>query len=446
MSVKSLRRKVEQDRKVAWTAALTLADRADDPSTAADLEFALDRVEQLDHRLERIPAIEVKEPDLYGRGQSHDFIADLVAASSPWPVRGVTPSAAAERLQRHSTYEAIRRHGDGSRQERKLSDRGIQSRGAGDGVQGRALTTLPGVGGEYVPPSWLLGEFASVVRSAAPLRAILPSLALPDSCLELVVPKIDSAAGMVPQTIENVSVTDIYDDPIASTSELVFPVRTVAGSALVSQQLIDRSNVSELLVRDLGESYAAALELGLVTGDGTNGQLLGLQSAAGVTNTWTTASPTPQGLVTQLGMLASTVALARLRAPSHLILNPSRYYWLSASPDGSTNTPMQRVGTGYPPMDPDSGGVVGPIAGLGTVLDSAIPRTVNTDQDVAFALRAQDLVVVEGEPQLSVVVAEGASSMSVSVVLHVYCTFVSNRYPSSIAVLSGTGLAIPAGW
>lgn len=447
---RKLRKTLERQRDETVRSALTLADRAGEPAIGNEIRFGLLQARETNELLALLPEpkIEVREPDLYGKGSPDSFFRDLAVVAGVPSARGDNLHAARERLQRHQQREDARRLGESRRRESMLNGRGIQVRRAEDGAQQRALaTTSPTTGGSFIPPVWLTTEFASVSRAAAPLRELLPTMDLPDKTMELVIPRFDAVAGIIPMSAENTDPSDVYDDPSPSTDEVTAQVATFAAYAPVSQQVIDRSDLDAVIMRDLAEAYAAALQSQLISGTGTNGQILGFLHVPGTeTVTWTSTAPTPTGLVTQIGATAAAVSNARLRPPSFALMRPARYFWLASQPDGSNNTPMERVGTGLV-CDGDSG-PVGPIAGLPIVLDGTIPSDVNTNQDVILAVRAADQLLLEDTPKFTVStdVSGQASALTATITMHTYAAAFLNRYPASIGLLTGTGLTIAAGW
>lgn len=139
--VETLRTALSTERAQAWEDALRLAD-ATDIVSESNRESALRRVDELDQRLERIPKLEVREPDIYDRGSHHSFIKDLASLTSPVPIRGT--EGALDRLTRHDRHEReIRqaRGGDGIAQA-ALRGMGIECRDAtGQELSLRALST-----------------------------------------------------------------------------------------------------------------------------------------------------------------------------------------------------------------------------------------------------------------------------------------------------------------
>jgi hypothetical protein len=59
-------------------------------------------------------------------------------------------------------------------------------------------------------------------------------------------------------------------------------------------------------------------------------------------------------------------------------------------------------------------------------------------------MRPSDCWLWESEPTFSVMPEILSGSLEVRFRLHAYCAFLPHRYPSSIAVLGGTGMKVEA--
>ena len=297
------------------------------------------------------------------------------------------------------------------------------------------------------PADWLLKEWGDVVHAAAPLRRLFRRVPLPDAGMTVSVPTLTAAAGVVVATGgENVA----PPESVTATSSLTVNVSTFYGEVHISQQLWERGpNIDRVIMRDMAASYAQALESQLISGSGTGGELLGLLNVAGATlATWTVTTPTPAELVAALAGAAGQVADARLRPPSWALTRPSRWFWTAGVADASSE-PTVRPGTGLVGRDPDIG-PVGPIAGLPIYLDAEIPSDLGTggNEDVIILGRGADLLLLEGTPRFEAFVdtSGGPSELAIVVAFHVYATAIPHRYPAGIGILSGTGLAAPAGF
>ena len=398
----------------------------------------------------------VSEPDIYERGSGVSFFRDVLAVGgAPFPIPNTDPIEAERRLRLHSRYEADRRAKAADKGTRKLSRMGIEVR-SGMAAETRALSALGGTGGELVPPTWMVDRFAGIARACCPLKSLLTRVDLPPDTLELRIPRFSSAAGVVgPMANENTNAPEVFSD----TDEIKVPVATFAGDALISQQLFERGGIfsEEVVLQDFAENYGQALSEQLIAGTGTNGQLLGLLNVPTTTvhgvpgarvATYTSASPTPAGLVQTIGSVAAQVGETRKRPPSALLMRPGRYFWFAGMEAGTSQEPVLRPGLGTVPAQGQADeGARGPIAGLPVYLDGTIP--VENGRDTVIALRAADLLLLEdpaGPRFTAYPTADVAGQMSVVLQWHAYTTAISSRYPSAIGHVEGSGLAVQAGF
>ena len=88
---------------------------------------------------------------------------------------------------------------------------------------------------------------------------------------------------------------------------------------------------------------------------------------------------------------------------------------------------------------------VGSLFGMALVLDPAVPTNLGagTNEDRLIVTRATDLLLLEGEPRLTLNLDVGSATLTTRFGLHTYVAFVSGRVPSATGVLSGTGLTAP---
>jgi HK97 family phage major capsid protein len=327
---------------------------------------------------------------------------------------------------------------------------GVRALGA-DSAQQRALSTVAAPG--FVPPTWMLEAWATVSRAACPLRKLATKLPLPDGTLELHIPRFTSAAGVVPMSFQNVDPPDDY----AGTDSLIAPVCTIAGDGAISQQLYDRGPgfSDEIALADFADSYGESLQQQLIGGTGQNGQILGLMNVShlavdGVPGsrlvTYTTAEPTVPGLVKAVAQCAGQISDTRKRAPSAILMHGARFFDIAGSED-KNGEPVLRPGTGTVPSD--ESGPYGPLCNLPVYFDEAgIPTDLETNQDAIVLARTRDILLLEEDrPRFSAMAATSdAGELTVILQFHQYVAAFTNRYPSGIGQVRGTGLTVPAGF
>jgi hypothetical protein len=87
------------------------------------------------------------------------------------------------------------------------------------------------------------------------------------------------------------------------------------------------------------------------------------------------------------------------------------------------------------------------LAGLPVVVDSNVQTTLgnptNSNQDEVYAIRASDLLLMEGPLRVRALQEVLSGTLQVRLQVFAYSAFVSGRYPSGISIISGTGLAAP---
>ena len=447
---RALRQRVEADRAACLRTAHELADD-DTPHGRGECEYALQRYEELGERLAVLPDIKPpKESGPYARGSGVSFFRDLAAAAGA-PVRGASQHEAQERLLRHADGQQSRMELARREAELKLGYMGITARGASE-VSERALSVATDPGA--VPPRWLNEAFSSVARAAAPLAKLVTTTDLPPDTMQIHVPRLTSAAGVVPLQQENTNAPQSPDQSDEFTSNIA----TFAGDTSLSLQLFERSPHfgDMVIVKDFAENYAASLQSQMINGTGLNGQLLGLLNVTAVdgipgprTVTWTAGSPAPWELNAKIAECAAQISDTRDRSPSCILMRGARYFWMVGQKDGNSE-PVQRPGTGLPPED--ESGPYGPVVGLPVYHDNTIGTEagVGKNQDAAVILtRAADHILLSDPlgPRFSAFTeTNAAGQLTVCLQWHTFTGFLSSRYPSGIGYVTGTGLASQSGY
>jgi HK97 family phage major capsid protein len=317
----------------------------------------------------------------------------------------------------------------------------------GRAAEQRALTTVNGAGGEFVPPLWLEREFARLARPGRITANLVPTSALPAGTDSINVPKVSTGTAVAVQATQNTGVqnTDLTTTSISST------VTTIAGGQTVSLQLIEQSplNVDDVILSDLAGAYAQQYNTLILSGSGTGGNPTGMLTLSGTNAiTYTQASPTVALLYSQIANAIQTVHTNRFLPPDTIIMHPRRWAYLLAASDTtgrplvtpSANSPMNAVGN---QGEVASQGYVGTIQGLPVYVDSLIPTTVGGTQDQIIVARMSDLMAWEGNVKAEAFPQTYANQLSVFVRLYNYMSFQPARYPKSISVISGTGLVAP---
>jgi len=304
------------------------------------------------------------------------------------------------------------------------------------------LRSTTGAFGGLVVPQYLVDQFAPVLVSGRPFLSAVTNVALPDSGMNLTIPRGSTGTSVAAVATENTSVSNTtYVE-----SDLVVPVRTFAGQQVVSRQSIERgTGIGQILLADLFQQYATKVNVSAISGDGTAGSHYGILNTTSVaTVAWT--GTTGASFVSSLHKAIGTINAARYAAADLIVMHPRRWAYLCAQSDTSNRPLVQIDGPGFNAV---GNGVaagytgVGSIAGIKVITDAGIPTNLGaaTNEDRVIVTRAADVLFMEaaGAPvglQLEEVLAD---QLSVRMITYGFSAFTAGRYPVATAVLQGTG-------
>lgn len=441
----ALIRRTEAARDQQFAAAADLAASAEQRQLSTDeegrIEVALTEAEQLDERARRIGTVTVRsEPRTYEADGRFSYFRDMLAARSD--------SAARSRLDRHATEARV----DATVRERRANaafDRALSDLG-GTAENRTNPSTVPGQGGEFTPPAWLIDHAATAPASGRPIANLSTSIPLPPGVSSVNVPRVTTSPTATIQTADAAAVsnTDLVDATTKST------IVTITGAADVSQQVLDQTPNAAfdlMVLRSLMESGDAALETEIINGAGPgSGQLLGLLNVPGILAvTYTDASPTVPEFWAPASIAASKVATARKLPPTCFAMHPRRWFWIAGGLDAA-GRPLMLPGEGeYTEAEAADAELtpMGPFVGLPTYLDTTLPTTygAGSNEDTVLALRPADFLLFESVPVTGVYSQPLSGSLQARIVSHRYAAFIGGLYPSSICQIAGTGLVGPSG-
>jgi HK97 family phage major capsid protein len=307
-----------------------------------------------------------------------------------------------------------------------------------------------GAGGYFVPPLWLIDEYIDLPRFGRQTANLARNFPLPQGTDSINMPKINTGTATAVQAADAAAVasTDLTDTFVNA------PVRTIAGQQDVALQLLDQSPVAfdEIIFADLVADYNQRLDIQVINGSGSAGQVLGILNVSGINAvTYTDASPTLPEMYPSFAQGASLVYKNRKLPATAAVVLPSLWYWATGQLD-TTNRPLI-----VPPqvawnpqgtqMDLATGeGPAGMLSmGLPAYLDGNLPVNLGsgTNETRVIVARFPDLYLWEGALQTRVIQGVLSGTLQVRLQIYAYVAFMANRRPESISVLSGTGL-IPA--
>jgi HK97 family phage major capsid protein len=308
-----------------------------------------------------------------------------------------------------------------------------------------------GHGADFQPPGYL--NVVEQVRPGSVFANLLHPEQLPTGVSSVNLPRILGTGGTTVATqnpqLSGVSNVDVNTDLLTAS------VTTIAGAQVVSQQLLDQtpayggSTIDEILMRDLSADYARNLDVQVLTGSGTSGQLQGYVTKAvadAVQNaTWTLASPTAPKFVAKISELIAAISSTRYRAPDFICVHPRRWQWFASSVDSAGRPMVAATGSsGFNTLGqaaaPTAEGLVGTILGTEVYADANIPTNLGTgtNQDLVIVGLRDDAWLWRSGIVAEVLTQPYANTLGVYLRLYSYAAAIPNRYPQANGLIYGT--------
>ena len=317
-------------------------------------------------------------------------------------------------------------------------------------VEKRSMTS--GSFGGLVPPEYLLDLYARAPRNGRKFLDACNAQDLPDTGMNLIIPRLTTgtAAGM--QTAENQAV----DTQDMVETDLTIPVRTIAGYVPVSRQGIERAQYNEAILFEDGVSRIwSTMDAQAINGDGNSGDFLGMNQTAGINvvpitgwslpDLWGALADAQQRIATAVGGLgyeATTIAM-----------HPRRWAAIASMLDASDRPillPMSGSGVGFNLAGSGNAGGYGPVGqlfGLDVITDASIPivEGVGDDEDIVlvFSSPVQHIWERPNDPITVAFAQTAATTLTLTLIFYSYASYSSGRFPSSVSVVTGPGLVTP---
>lgn len=307
----------------------------------------------------------------------------------------------------------------------------------------RDLTTTATDGGGFVPPLYVGQElWAHAPRQGRPFADAIPTRPLQAKGMSITLPRVTTAPATAFQTTENVAMNET--ELVEAT--VTIPVCTLGGIEDVSLQLLERSDppIDDVIWLSLRESYDTELDAALIHGSGSGATHCGVENVSGVnTTTYTDASPTAAETVPPIFEAISEVYSNRFRPADLILMHPRRAAWLSGTLSSSQS--LFQYGSLFHGVGTQDMGFANNFAGLRVVIDANVTTTngSSTNEDQIIICHSPDLVLWEGGLRAEVFRETLSAEGTVRLRLYAYSAFASERYPSGISVISGTGLVTP---
>ena len=436
----------EQRDAVAAEAETLLAGEATEETLAA-VEAKQAEIKTLDERLAKLEDVEkrtaaiaesrkesnigtfkvVKEAKTYEERGENSFVRDMISAQ----LRG--DRDAWQRLYRHQSEAA---------------------------VELRDINRTDGTGGDFVPPLYLINEYAEFARAQRVGANLLTNMALPAGTDSINIPAITTGTLAAYQAADNTATTT--RDMVSSTVSA--PVRTISGYENVSIQLVEQSplagGLDRLVFGDLMADYALQLNTAVMGANSTasGGSIDGLitkfnDTTNSIPVTWTETTPTAVNGLKAIAQAISKVTTNRYKAAEAIIMHPSTWYWFVSQVDGN-NRPLvvptaggsQAFNAGGVNGKPGAAdGLVGTILGVPVYIDATITKTLNTNQSPIFVGKFSDSYLFESGVKTRVLPDVLSANLTVRFQVYGY-NALAHRFAKAVSVISGTGAVAPSGY
>jgi HK97 family phage major capsid protein len=326
-------------------------------------------------------------------------------------------------------------------------------------VETRDVSRTDGAGGDFVPPIYLINEYAEFARAARVTADLLTGMALPAGTDSINIPQITTGSLSAFQSADNAATTT--RDLVTST--VTAPVRTISGYENVSIQLVEQSplagGLDRMIFGDLMADYALQLNTAVVgAGDGTSGTLkglitLGTDSTNGIPTTWTETTPTAVNGLKAIAQAISKVVTNRYKDVEGIVMHPSTWYWLMSQVDGNNRPLVVPAAAG--PFNANgvvanpgaSKGLVGTIHGVPTYVDATVSKIygASTNQSPILVGKFSDSYLFESGVKTRVLPDVLSSNLTVRFQVYGYAAL-AHRFNKSVSAITGTGTVAPTGY
>lgn len=394
----------------------------------AEMSSELERAGTLNQNVAKVRSAtrlveSVREPITYQRGDGRaSYLQDFCRLSANMDYTG----DARERLMRHAVDV-------GSQHEYK---------------ELRDISRVDGQGGYAIPPLWMMQEYVELARPGRPFANAVTNQPLPAGTDSINIPKLLTGTATGFQNGDN---TNVVEQDITDTF-INAPVRTIAGQQDVAVQLLDQSPIAfdQVIFRDLVADYAARVDVAVLSGSGTAGQILGVLNTSGI-QTIAAGAVTIAGVYAAIANAMQKVHTSRHLPPEVIFMHPRRWGFFQSLLD-TTNRPLFLPASQYPQnaagilTNVASEQVVGNMQGLPIITDPNFPITLGTEsptgtEDPILIGRVSDSILWESGIRTRAFPETLSGQLTVRLQVFGYLAFTAARYPESFAEV--TGLTAP---
>lgn len=321
-----------------------------------------------------------------------------------------------------------------------------EARMSRNGQEVRALTTVDGAGGDFVPPLWQVDQFVMLARPGRVVADNIRQQQLPAGTDTIALPRLATGTATAEQATQNTAVQNTD----ATTNNVQAAVATIAGQQVISVQLLEQSpiNMDDVLLADLAADYAIKVDTFVISNNAANKVGLLAAAAAGGNAVAITAT-TAVGLYSAVANGIQLINTNRYMPGDKIFMHPRRWAFLLAAVDTQNRPLVNPVAGSYNMMGVQgenvAQGYVGTLQGLPVFVDPNIPTNLGagTNEDRVIIVRSDDSILYEGTLRSEAFRETKADQLSVLLRVYNYVALHASRLPKSISVLSGVGLVPP---
>lgn len=310
------------------------------------------------------------------------------------------------------------------------------------GVDYRDMSNTTSAGAEFIPTVYLNDLFVVPGIAKRPFADALQKYPLPATGTTLSIPHLSSGVSVAARSDAGaVSETD------GVTASITHDVNEISGQVDIGRIAVYRSEpgLDAVIGNTLVRRYHAYLDTQCLSGTGTAPQHRGLRAVSSVnTTTHTQTTPTQATTIAKIYSAIADIATNRVENEADMIvMHPRRADWLASGVSSSVTLFQQ--GSLFQTVGTQDGGFIETFAGLRVIRDVNVGTTygAGTNEDEIYVLASTDLYLAEGPLMSRVFEDVGSGTGVIRYQVFAYSSFISKRYPKSISVISGTGLAAP---
>jgi hypothetical protein len=298
-----------------------------------------------------------------------------------------------------------------------------------------------GHGGEFAPPTWLNRLFAEARRPGKILQRLVEekghAFDMPPGTSSINLPRMTQGALANDETPgAGANLGDVETEKVKAQAILYGGISDWAIQDL--EQSPPGAHLDWVVFTDLEESLYSELETDMITGRGEAvTEPLGLLNVSGI-NAISYPTLAPGTLFEAIGQAIAKVGIERKRPP--VLLWPTARQAYLSTVEISEQRPLLLTD------NPGSEWPVASLAGFDIYLNDAIPRTVSTNQEPIFAVRADDFLIWHSQPITAVIEDALSGTLQVRFRLHRTTAWMPHRFPSGISAITGAGMKPASGY